>query len=104
MSICYNSFVKLIGRERIDTFKKKHPTSRKALDRWIKLLENATLKTPQDVKNLFGVNVDFVGNQAVFDVGGNKVRAITKIQFGVQIILVTNVLTHEDYDKDKWRD
>lgn len=96
--------MKLIGRETIDTFKKKHPTSRKALDRWVKLLENATFKTPQDVKNLFGVNVDFVGNQAVFDVGGNKVRAITKIQFGVQIILVTHVLTHEDYDKDKWRE
>ncbi len=96
--------MKLIGRETIDLFKKKHPTSRKALDRWVKLVENAILKTPQDVKSLFGVNVDFVGNQAVFDVGGNKVRAITKIQFGVQIILVTHILTHEEYDKNKWRD
>lgn len=96
--------MKLIGRETIDTFKKKHSTSRKAFDRWVKLLENATFKTPPDVKNLFGVNLDFVGNQAVFDVGGNKVRTITKIQFGVQIILVTHVLTNEDYDKDKWRD
>ena len=47
---------------------------------------------------------DFVGSQAVFDVGGNKVRAMTKIQFGVQIILVTHVLTHTEYDKDKWRE
>lgn len=67
-------------------------------------MEHATFKTPQDVKNLFGVNVDFVGAQAIFDVGGNKVRAITKIQFGVQVILVTHVLTHADYDKGKWRE
>jgi len=96
--------VKLIGRENIDTFKRKHPTSRKALDRWVKLIEGATFKTPQDVKELFGVNVDFVGNQAVFDVGGNKVRAITKLQYGLQIVLVTHVLTHKEYDKDKWRE
>ena len=58
---------------------------------------------PQDIKNLFGVNVDFVGNQTVFDVGGNKIRAITKIEFGVKIVLVTHVLTHNEYDKDKWK-
>ncbi len=96
--------MKLIGQETIDSFKKKHPTSRKALDRWVKLIQSSSFKSPQDVKNLFGVNVDFVGGQAVFDVGGNKIRAITKIQFGVQIILVTHVLTHEQYDKDKWRE
>lgn len=67
-------------------------------------MEGSTFKTPQDVKNLFGVNVDFVGNQAVFDVAGNKVRAITKVQYGIQIILVTHVLTHEEYDKGKWRE
>lgn len=96
--------MKLIGREKVEKFKKKHPTSRKALDRWIKLMEGSTFKTPQDVKNLFGVNVDFVGNQAVFDVAGNKVRAITKVQYGIQIILVTHVLTHKEYDKGKWRE
>lgn len=96
--------VKLIGRENIDAFKRKHPTSRKALDRWERLIEGASLKTPQGVKDLFGVNVDFVGNQAVFDVGGNKVRAITKLQYGLQIILVTHVLTHKEYDKNKWRE
>jgi mRNA interferase HigB len=96
--------VKLIGREKIDKFKKKHPTSRKALDRFVKLIEGATFKSPQEVKDLFGVNVDFVGTQTVFDVAGNKVRAITKIQYGVQIVLVTHVLTHEEYDKNKWKD
>ncbi len=96
--------MKLIGRENIDIFKRKHPTSRKALDRWVKLIEGATFKTPQNVKELFGVNVDFVGNQAVFNVGGNKVRAITTLQYGLQIVLVTHVLTHKEYDKDKWRE
>ena len=74
------------------------------MNRWVKLVEGSNFKTPQDIKNLFGVNIDFVGNQAVFDVAGNKVRAITKVQYGVQIVLVTHVLTHEEYDKGKWRE
>ena len=96
--------VKLLGKNIIDQFKKKHPTSRKALDRWVKLIEGAEFKKPQDIKNLFGGNVDFVSHQTVFDVAGNKVRAITKIEFGVKVVLVTHVLTHKEYDKDKWKE
>ncbi len=96
--------MQLLGKNLIEDFKIQHASSRKALDRWIKLIEGADFKNPQDVKNLFGVNVDFVGGQTIFDVGGNKVRAITKIEFGVKIILVTHVLTHIEYDKDKWKE
>lgn len=101
MSVCYTEKVKLIGKDKIEEFKKTHSSGRKALDRWPKLIEGGDLNTPQDVKDLFGVNVDFVGTQAVFDVGGNKVRAITKIEYGNKIILVTHVLTHSEYNKEK---
>lgn len=96
--------MQLLGKSIIDQFKKKHPTSRKALARWVKIIEGAEFKKPQDIKDLFGGNVDFVGTQTVFDVAGNKVRAITKIEFGIKIVLVTHVLTHKEYDKDKWKE
>jgi mRNA interferase HigB len=96
--------VQLLGKSIIDEFKQKHASSRKALDRWIKLIEGAEFKNPQAIKQLFGRNVDFVGNQTVFDVGGNKVRAITKIAFGIKVVIVTHVLTHTEYDSDKWKD
>lgn len=94
----------VLGKNLVEDFKRKHPTSRKALDRWLKLIENTRFKTPQNIKDLFGSNVDFVNSQVVFDVAGNKVRAITKIEFGVEIILITHVLTHKDYDKNKWKE
>ena len=93
--------MQLLGKNIIDDFKQKHPTSRKALNRWMKLIEGAEFKSPQDVKDMFGGNVDFVRNQTVFDAGGNKVRAITKIAFGVKVVIVTHVLTHTEYEKDK---
>ena len=67
-------------------------------------MEGSDFKTPQEIKQMFGGNVDFVGGQAVFDVGGNKIRAITKIAFGVKVVLVTHVLTHKEYDNDKWKE
>jgi mRNA interferase HigB len=94
----------ILGKNIIDDFKKKHSSSRKALDRWIKLIEGVEFNQPQDIKNLFGVNVDFIGTQAVFDVGGNKVRTITKIEYGLKVVLVTHILTHTEYDKNKWKE
>ena len=94
----------LLGKNIIDEFKRKPATSRKALDRWIKLIEAAEFRNPQDIKQLFGGNVDFVGGQTIFDVGVYKIRAITKIAFGVKVVLVTDVLTHTEYDKNKWKE
>ena len=68
------------------------------------MIEGADFKSTQSVKDLFGANVDFVGQQAVFDVGGNKIRAIKKVQYGAKIVLVTHVLTHKEYDKDQWKE
>jgi mRNA interferase HigB len=96
--------VQLLGKNIVDEFKQKYPTSRKSLDRWLKLMEGADFRTPQDIKRMFGVNVDFVGSQTVFDIGGNKVRAITKLSFGIKVVLVTHVLSHADYDKNKWKE
>jgi len=94
----------IIGKNKIDEFRKTHASSRKALDRWVKLIEGSNFDNPQKIKDLFGVNVDFVENQVVFDVGGNKIRAITKIEYGNNIILITHVLTHTEYDKNKWKE
>ncbi len=96
--------MKLLGRNIIEQFKKKHSTSRKALERWTKLIEESDFDKPQDIKNLFGGCVDFVGSQIIFDVAGNKVRAITKIEYGVKVVLITHVLTHKEYDNNKWKE
>ncbi len=96
--------MQVVGKNIIDNFKRKHPTSRKALDRWVKLVEGADFRSPRDIKFMFGGNVDFVEEQTVFDVGGNKIRAIVKVAFDIKIVLVTHVLTHQDYNKNKWKD
>lgn len=48
-------------------------------------------------------SVDLVGKCYVFNVGGNKYRVITRIHFNRQMVFIRFVLTHSDYDKDKWK-
>jgi len=93
------------NKEKLDIFRRKHPSMANALNRWVNIVEAADWKSPIDVKSTFGVNVDFVGKQVVFDVGGNKARIIAKIIYGIlQIVNVTHVLDHAEYDKKKWKE
>ncbi len=48
-------------------------------------------------------SVDLVGKCFVFNVGGNKYRVIARIHFNRQMVFVRFVLTHREYDKDKWK-
>ena len=93
------------NKKKLDIFRKKHPSMANALNRWVNIVEAADWKSPIDVKSTFGVNVDFVGKQVVFDVGGNKARIIAKIIYGIlQIVNVSHVLDHAEYDKKIWKE
>ena len=95
----------LANKERLDSFKSKHPAYAGAIDGWKQTVEAADWSNPQDVKDTFGGRVDFVKKQTVFDVHGNKVRIVTKIVYqAVKIVNVTHVLDHAEYDKEKWKE
>jgi mRNA interferase HigB len=39
----------------------------------------------------------------VFNIGGNKPRLIVAMKYRWQVIYVRHVLTHAEYDKEKWK-
>lgn len=45
-----------------------------------------------------------VGRCVVFNIGGNKYRLITRILFARQRVYILKVMTHAEYDEDKWKD
>jgi mRNA interferase HigB len=47
---------------------------------------------------------DQVGDCVVFDIGGNKFRLIARVRYRTQIVYVLRVMTHREYDKDKWKE
>ena len=49
-------------------------------------------------------SADQVGKFTVFNIGGNKCRLIVVIHFNRGKIYVRSVLTHQDYDRNKWKE
>jgi mRNA interferase HigB len=45
-----------------------------------------------------------VGNCTVFNIGGNKYRLIARILFPSQKVFVLRVMTHREYDDNKWKE
>ncbi|MEO8493835.1 MAG: type II toxin-antitoxin system HigB family toxin [Planctomycetota bacterium] len=56
-----------------------------------------------DVKAAFA-SASIVGNCVVFNVGGNKYRLAARILYPSQKVFVLKVMTHEEYDADKWKE
>lgn len=48
--------------------------------------------------------VDKVGRFHVFDIGGNKLRLIALVRYGVQRLYIRHVLDHQEYDKGRWKE
>jgi mRNA interferase HigB len=48
-------------------------------------------------------SVDQVGKLTVFNIGGNKVRLIAAIHYNRGKIYIRAVLTHAEYDEQRWR-
>lgn len=44
-----------------------------------------------------------VGNCVVFNIGGNKYRLVTRPLYPSQKVFVLKVMTHAEYDRNKWQ-
>lgn len=49
-------------------------------------------------------SADQVGRLTVFNVGGNRVRLITAIHYNRQRVYIRAVLTHAEYDEERWKE
>ena len=79
-----------------------------AFENWFKLARKARWHTFQDVKALFG-QTDITRETAsgrtatIFDIGGNKYRIVALIDYLRQTVLITHVMDHKEYDKERWK-
>jgi mRNA interferase HigB len=55
-----------------------------------------------DVRASFA-SASIVGDCIVFNIGGNKYRLISRVRYAAQKVFVLKVLTHGEYDEDKWK-
>jgi mRNA interferase HigB len=92
--------VQVYGLATIAKFARKHAASRKPLQRFLDIVKQASWRHFADVKSTFG-SADYAAGRLVFDVGGNKYRVIASVDFDEQILVVDQVRTHEEYNREK---
>ena len=75
-----------------------------SLRSWYKIATTAEWSNLAEVKAVFS-SADRVGNFTVFNIRGNNYRLITFIdyEYRPKKVFIRAVLTHEEYDEDKWK-
>jgi mRNA interferase HigB len=84
-------------------FAKLHPNASSPLKAWRKEVKQAKWRSFTDLKAKFGNRVDRSKELVIFDIGGKKHRLIAAIHYNGGRLYVRHVLTHAEYDRDKWK-
>lgn len=100
--------MEITGRRKLDKFAQRHSTARSALQRWYTLMEEGTFTSFVDLRETFP-QADPVPIKAgekttltVFNIGRN-VRLIAFVEYEDQVVSIMRVLTHDEYDRGKWK-
>jgi len=101
----------VISRRKLREFyesRGEHRRHAATFNNWFRLARQAEWRTFADVKALFGktdIATDTASKRTatIFDVGGNKYRIVSLIDYLRQTVLITHVLTHKEYDKGVWK-
>jgi mRNA interferase HigB len=98
----------VISLKLLREFWECHEDAEKPLRLWYKTSLSATWSSLEDVRQTHshadGVRTQGGDTLTVFNIGGNKYRLIARVRYDYQLINVRAILTHEEYDKGKWKE
>lgn len=92
----------IISKKKLREFWDKHPKAKAPLEAWYQVTLAVEWESFADVRKTFNT-ADQIGKFTVFNIGGNKYRLIAVIHFNRGKLFVRHVLTHAEYDEEKWK-
>ena len=98
--------MRIISKSRLKRFWESHAhrDAEGPLRAWYTHVSSKTVcwRSWADVRAQFG-SASSVGNCVVFNIGGNKYRLVARILYISQKVFVLRVMSHAEYDNDKWK-
>ena len=91
--------MKIIGREKLNEFKKKHSDASSQIDAWEAETEIAEWETPQEIRRRYASASFLADNHIIFDIKGNKYRLKVQVSYKNKIVFIKKVGTHSEYMK-----
>lgn len=95
--------MKVINLGEIARFTRGDKRADSSLKNWVTVVRGSEWRNFAQLKGTFRT-ADKVGRFVVFNVGGNKYRAIAEVDFEFQFVRIHKVMDHSQYDRGKWRD
>lgn len=92
----------IISRKRLLYAFQVYPNLEIPLDNWYRVAKSSSWSDINEVRQVYP-SADAVGNFTVFNIKGNDYRLIVDIVYTTQRIYIKYILTHAEYNKDKWK-
>ncbi len=100
--------MRLIGQDVLSKAVRKHGDARSWLAAWAATVQDAAWRSLRDVREDYssadGVKLRSQVVVTLFNVRGNEYRLLTSINYDAQAVVVLELLTHADYDKERWKE
>jgi mRNA interferase HigB len=99
--------VRVISLKKLRLFWERNPSAKKTLQGWYSSLKLSTGESLMDLKkthrSVDAFKVKSGTTVYIFNVGGNKYRAVVAIHFNRRICFILRIMTHTEYDRDSWK-
>ena len=93
----------IVTRKRLNEFGEKHPDTKTSLQLWYQLMKQGNYSSFAELRADFP-HADQVKKLTIFNIGGNKARLIAALHYNRCKVYIRAVLTHDEYDKGKWKE
>jgi len=94
--------VHIISRKALKMAVTRHADLEVPLDTWYRNAKKAQWKSLTDVRRTYPY-ADLVGKYTLFNIKGNEYRLIVTINYQTGRVFIRHVLTHAEYDRDRWK-
>ena len=91
--------MKVYGIKRIEDYYRTHQESERPLRSWQKEIQTGDWSTPNELKDHYPRGSHLKGKRFIFRMSPNNLRVVTKIDYLRRILIVTDVMTHAEYEK-----
>lgn len=91
--------MRVIAKRTLRKFWERHADAEQPLKAWHDEARNAQWLQPPDIKAIYR-SASFIANsRVVFDIGGNKHRLVTVVDYRRRALFIKFIGTHAEYDK-----
>ena len=91
--------MKILDRERLEQFCRKHADARKWIDNWLGDVETARWLGPQDISDRYAAASFLAEGVVIFNVRGNAYRLEVSVAYRTGTVAVEWAGTHAQYDE-----